>query len=296
MIALMPDIVVYIPVRNSVDWCRSTPLPAGVSYVASDNASTDGSAEALRARGVTVIKQPRDLGRIGNWQFCVRHFLDSGRPWMKWLFAGDVLASDFAAVAARALQAYPQARIVVADCIHVDGEFRVRHGLPGAQARLLQPAESLELLADSGNWFHSPINQMFHRDALADGFDYGSFVWAADVCFCMNAAAKVPALYWPECFGEFHARNRAHFQALGSSLRAVIEGALLREMAAARLEAITGDRARHAELSAKIEADLLRRLGSRWLGRSRTGSLMRAGLRGARRLQLPSSPRRRGAL
>src|SRR5262249_50906227 len=157
------------------------------------------------------------------------------------------------AVAARAIQAYPEARIVVGDCIHVDGELRVRHGLPTGQSRLLQPAESLDLLADRGNWFHSPINQMFHREALADGFDYGPFIWAADAFFCMNAAAKVPALYWPECFGEFHAHNRAHFQALGSSLRAVIEGALLREMAAARLEAITGDRARRAALTAKIE-------------------------------------------
>lgn len=279
------DIVVYIPVRNSVEWCRSVPLPAGLSYVASDNVSTDGSAAALRARGVEVIEQPRDLGRIGNWEFCVRHFLASGKPWMKWLFAGDVLVPDFAAVGARAVAAYPQARIVVGDNIYVDGVHRVRHGFPGAKPRLLQPAESLDLLADIGNWFHSPINQMFHRDALADGFDYGPFIWAADVFFCMNAAARVPALYWGECFGEFNAASRAHFVALRRSLRAELEGALVREMAAARLEAITGDRTRHAELSAKIEADLLRRLGSRWLGGSRTGSLMRAGLREVRGLR-----------
>jgi hypothetical protein len=280
----MPDIVVYIPLRNSVDWCRSVPLPAGVTYVASDNASTDGSAATLRARGVEVIEQPRDLGRIGNWDFCVRHFLSSGKPWMKWLFAGDVLASDFAAVAARAMSAYPQARLIVGDNISVDGDHRVRHGLT-TPTRLMQPAESLDLLADLGNWFHSPINQMFHRDALAQGFDFGPFVWAADVFFCMNAAATVPALYWNEIFGEFHVRNRAHFQALGSSLRATLEAALLREMAATKLAALTGDTDRHAQLSAKIEADLRRRLGSRWLGRSRTGALVRAGLRSARDLQ-----------
>src|SRR6188768_4120210 len=108
----MADIVVYIPVRNSVEWCRSVTLPAGLDYVASDNGSTDGSAEALRERGIQVIEQPRDLGRIGNWEFCVRHFLDSGKPWMKWLFTGDVLAPDFAASADRAVQAYPQARII----------------------------------------------------------------------------------------------------------------------------------------------------------------------------------------
>jgi hypothetical protein len=281
----LPDIVVYIPVRNSVDWCRGVPLPEGVTYVASDNMSDDGSAAALRARGVEVIGQPRDLGRIGNWEFCVRHFLASGRPWMKWLFAGDVLAPDFAAVAARAIAAYPQARIIVGDNIYVDTTRRARHGMQGAKVRLLQPAESLDLLASIGNWFDSPINQMFHRDALVDGFDYGPFIWGADVFFCLNAAAKVPALYWGECFGEFHAPSRAHFTALRGSLRAELEVALMREMAAAKLEAITGDRARHAELSAKIEADLLRRLGSRRLSSSRTGSLMLAGLREVRGLR-----------
>jgi hypothetical protein len=204
---------------------------------------------------------------------------------MKWLFAGDVLAPDFAAVAVRAIEAYPQARIIIGDNIHVDAGRRARHGIPGGQPRLLQPAESLEMLAESGNWFDAPISQMFHRDALADGFEYGPFVWAADVYFCLNAAARVPTLYCGECFGEFHAQSRAHFGALRGSLRAELETALLREMAGARLEAITGDRVRHAELSAKIEADVLRRLGSRKLGRSRTGTLIRAGFREVRGLR-----------
>jgi len=243
--------------------------------------STDGSAAALRARGVEVIEQPSDLGRIGNWEFCVRHFLASGKPWLKWLFTGDVLAPDFAAVAARAVQAYPQARIVVGDNIYVDAKRQARHGMPGSRPRLLQPAESLELLSDIGNWFDAPICQMFHRDALVDGFDYGPFLWAADVFFCMNAAAKVPAVYCGEVFGEFHAASRAHFIALRRSLRAELEMALIREMAAARLEAVSGNRARHAELSAKIEDDLLSRLGKRRQGRSRTRSLMRAGVREA---------------
>ena len=93
------------------------------------------------ARGVKVIEQARDLGRIGNWEFCVRHFLDSGRPWMKWLFGGDVLAPDFAAVAARALHAYPEARIVVGNSVHVDANTQVRRRRPRSQARLLQSSD-----------------------------------------------------------------------------------------------------------------------------------------------------------
>jgi hypothetical protein len=279
------NIVVYIPVYNGVEWCRRLSLAPGLHYVASDNCSTDGSGRVLEERGVEVIYQTRNLGRIGNWAFCVRHFLESGKPWMKWLFAGDILADNFAEVAERATLAFPAARMVVGDNVHVDGEFRAYYKVM-PETRLLQPHESLELLARGGNWFYSPINQMFHRDALVEGHDFGPFSWAGDVYFCMNVAAKVPVLYWAESFGEFHVAERVHFKSLGGSFLALLETALVREMAARRLASETGDLERHSALSLKIEADLLRRLSARQLERSVAGSWLLAGLRAARRLGL----------
>src|ERR1700675_4291873 len=89
------DIAVYIPIRNNVAWCRSVGLPHGLKFIAFDNASTDGSGDELRKRGIEVVSQTKDLGRVGNWAACVEDFLASGSSWMKWLFAGDVLDADF---------------------------------------------------------------------------------------------------------------------------------------------------------------------------------------------------------
>jgi hypothetical protein len=142
-----------------------------------------------------------------------------------------------------------------------------------------------------GNWFHAPINQMFHRDALADGFDYGPFVWGADFYFCMNAASKVPTLYWPHNFGEFHAVSRAHYLSATATAQSLFEVSCVREIAAARLQAMTGDGADRLALSAKIEADALRQLVVRWADRHDAGRAMMKAWRVIKKLRrLPKRP------
>ncbi len=274
-------VAVYIPVYNNVAWCRRLELLPGLRYVASDNGSTDGSAQALADRGVEVIVQERNLGRVGNWAFCVRHFAGSDAAWLKWLFAGDVLDRGFPEAAARAAQAYPDAGLVIGDNIHVDGTIRA-HYRPLERPAVLEPREALEKLAAEGNWFYSPINQMVRREAVAAGFDFGPFDWAADVFFCMNLASRMPVAYCGEIFGEFHAAERRHFATQRESLRALLETSLVREMAAARLAAMDGDAERHARLSRAIEDHLLRRLSARRLRRTPGGALALAGMRGLR--------------
>jgi hypothetical protein len=202
---------------------------------------------------------------------------------MKWLFSGDVLAPGLAQIAARAIQTYPEARMIVGDNIHVDGDVRAYYKvLP--ETRLLQPREGVRLLAEMGNWFYSPINQMFHRQALADGFDYGSFDWAADVYFCLGVASRFPVLYWAESFGEFQVAERKHFSTQRDTLRAIIEDALVRENAAAAYGRMGQHGPDVRQMSDRIEADLLRRLLSRRLSRSRAGAGLLAFARAARGL------------
>lgn len=278
----MTQLAVYIPVRNNAAWCESLCLQPGLSYVAFDNASTDGSAELLRTRGVEVIAHPNDIGRIGNWAACLQHFLQSGKPWMKWLFAGDSLADDFAAVASRAIAAYPQAGMIVGDYMHVGPAAQSRVQLMQS-ARLFEPIESLRLASGTGNWFHAPVNQMFHRDALAEGIDYGPFVWGADFYFCINVASKHPVGYWPEVFGAFHETSRVHFVNSGQSIQALLEVSWVRQIAAVRLKALTGDSAEFATLSAAVEDNALRRLIAHVATRGSAGRAMLAGWRAMRK-------------
>jgi hypothetical protein len=277
----MSQVAVYIPVRNNVVWCEEVPLTKGLKWFASDNASTDGSGEALQKRGVEVRFQKSDLGRIGNWAACVQHFLDSEATWMKWLFAGDTLADDFAAVAERAIADCPEARMIVGDYVHDGPTIRSTVRLMPS-TRLFTPIESLRMAA-AGNWFHAPINQMFHRDALVGGFDYGPFVWGADFYFCVNVASKVPVLYWPESFGTFHETSRAHFLRTGESIQALLEVSWVRQIAASRLNALTGDSGEFATLSAGVENNTLRRLIAHVANRRRAGRTMLAALRAVRK-------------
>jgi len=278
----MTPVAVYIPIKNGEAWCAGLRLQPGLSYVAFDNASTDGSADLLRARGVEVITHPRDIGRIGNWSACVEHFVRSGKPWMKWLFAGDSLGDDFAAVASRAIAAYPEARMIVGDYMHIGQTVRSRVQLMQS-ARLFEPIESLRLAAGSGNWFHAPVNQMFHRDALADGVDYGPFVWGADFYFCINVASQHQVGYWPEVFGSFHETSRAHFLNSGQSIQALLEVSWVRQIAAARLKALTGDSEEFERLSANVEDSALRRLIAHVASRGVAGRTLLAGWRAMRR-------------
>jgi len=266
---MSPMVVVYIPIRNNVSWCRSVVFPRGLKFIAFDNASTDGSGDVLKRRGLEVVSHGADVGRVANWAACVEHFVASGAPWMKWLFAGDTLDLDFARTAERAISSEPRARIILGDYVHVaaDGRHRVRLFPSG---RLVEPEEGLRLSA-LGNWFHAPINQMFHREAVADGFDYGPFVWGADFYFCMTAASRVPTLYWPHNFGEFHAISRAHFLSAPTTAHSLFEGACIREIATARLKTIAHGDGDHHALSARIESDVLRQLLARSASRNAGG-------------------------
>lgn len=115
----MPELVCYIPSYNDSELVSES-LSSCIDWdvVISDNASDEPHRSKLAAMAgprVQVIRQPNSLGRVGNWKFCVDHFLASGRSWLKLLCAGDVHKSDATAVLTRAIQRHPQARFIVSE-------------------------------------------------------------------------------------------------------------------------------------------------------------------------------------
>ncbi|BDI28886.1 hypothetical protein CCAX7_009370 [Capsulimonas corticalis] len=248
-------ISVYIPLYNGGAWCREVPLLDGVHYIASDNGSTDESAEILEARGVTVIRQPVSLGRVGNWRFCIAHFQDSGADWMKWMFTGDRLRPDAADILRRAAAQFPDARQIISEFDIVEGDNRTRHSMLPTTA-LIEPARAMQLAAQLGNWFGSPIGYALHREARVEECDFGSLPYVADYQFAMNIAARHPTLYLAENIGDFVVDARRYYKTQSESQQTAVQNAWMMWQSAERFHELTGDRTEYERLARRIETEV----------------------------------------
>lgn len=256
---------VFIPAFNCADWAATVPLPEGFLYYAVDNASTDATADILAGRGVHVFRNTENVGRTGNWEACLRHFLnDTDATWMQWLFAGDRLAPGAATVLRDAAAAAPQARLIITQYDEVDGNRRTRNAIFPTD-RLLQPEESLQLAARLGNWFGSPVGHCFHREAAAAALPAGPLPWVADMRLCLNVARRFPVAYRAASIGDFCIRDRKYFRAFGSSLESVCEEGLIRMTAARWYLEDTGDTPGFQRLQDAVRRASLRALVARGL-------------------------------
>jgi hypothetical protein len=238
-----PSIAVFIPAYNCAAWAAAVQLPAGVEYYAVDNASTDGTAEVLVARGVTVFRNPENCGRLGNWQRCLELFLSETRAdWLQWLFAGDSLDATASDILRRAITDAPTARLIICQYAEVDGLAHHRNALY-PHHRLFSPTEALHAAARIGNWFGSPIGHCFHREAVAFVLPVGHLPWVADMELCLRAARHFPVAYRAAGIGCFNITSRQYYTAFGQSLESVYEEGLMRMQAARWWLALTGDTA-----------------------------------------------------
>ena len=223
----MSEVAIAIPTYNNEQWVRSLQLLPGFSYIASDNASSDQTADCLVERGVQVFRQAENLGRIPNWQATVDRFLGSDATWLKWQFAGDTLYSEGMQEATLALEKYPEVGLVVClyDFLQPNGQrVASHHFLPDSfmdGPRLLSSEEALGAVVEYGNWFGPPLGQFIHRRALEghSGFEE-QWPWAADMAFSCEIAKKFPVLFLPIKVGAFAIEDRKYFKQHVKSINA----------------------------------------------------------------------------
>jgi len=260
-------ISVYIPVYNSAAWAESFRLLPGFRYIASDNGSTDQTPDILAAKGVEVVRQPANLGRVGNWEFCVSHFVKSGAEWMKWLFAGDELSPDSPAVLARAIAENPGVSLIVGE-YDISGANGTERWRMFPETRVISPAESMRQAAQRGNWFGSPIGCCVHRNAVVNGFDFGGMDWVSDMRFCLNIAEKHHVLYLAETLGTFSMAARKYYSANASDLFSRAEELLTRREAAAKYLKLTDDKLGFEEMTTALRQEftvaLVRNVSGNW--------------------------------
>ncbi len=257
----MSEIVCYIPSFNDSELVReSLASSPDWNVVISDNASDEPHLSALAGDRVQVIRHAKNLGRVGNWKFCVGHFIESGATWMKFLLAGDVHTPDALGIFRRAISQYPDARIVLTRVVNVMPQGR-HVWEPTPEAVLLSPVVMMRGVALRGNVFHGLISALFHVDAVRDGFEFGEGVlsYCADLQFLMSIARRTACLYVPEIGAEFIAAHRKHFRVAHASLEHALEEGLLRFRAAQNVGELSGKPEAKAELEKQVED---------WVGRA----------------------------
>ncbi len=256
---LNSDIVVYIPLYNNAGWCTTFQPQPGFKYIACDNTSTDGSGEILETKGVTVLRHATNIGRIGNWEFCVQHFINSEFTWLKWLFAGDKLYENAYKDLQDGIKGNPEARLIISEFDIVNDQ--VHHWQMFENTKLIYPEEALKK-ASVINWFGAPISTMIHREALLKYHRFSELEWVADMLFCLNIAAEYPALYLKKKTGAFYTKYRNYYRSNNNSPLSCIEEALASHKALKRYFQLTGDTNFYNVRGQAITQELVNRLNT----------------------------------
>ncbi|MFZ5829166.1 MAG: hypothetical protein ACOY3P_03725, partial [Planctomycetota bacterium] len=229
------DLVCYIPsYENSLLVCESVASARGLPCVVVDNGSLPEHMKRLEALAesscgqVTLIHHARDLGRLANWEFCLEHFRQSDRIWLKWLFAGDLLLPGAAEALQAAERAFPEARMIAAGFLHIQAERRMLLR-PAEHLKLYSPADSLVRTAREGNWFGPPSAWCLHREAVVEGCRFGSLPWSADLALAAEVAVRWPVAAQPRPVVEFHADRRMHYRCYVGTVGSLLQEGLVRE-------------------------------------------------------------------
>ncbi len=257
----MSEMVCYIPSYNDSQLVReSLASVADWDVVISDNASDEPHRAALAALAgprVSVIRHETSLGRVGNWKSCVRHFVDSGRQWMKFLCAGDRHKPGSRAIYERGMARFPDARYIVGRIENVWPEGSTFWALT-EDYQLVPRENSLWACAMYGNVYHGLIAPAIHADALQGGFSFGEQMlsYCADMFFLAGVARQTPTLYVPEVVAEFVVSHRKNFSEGHHSLGHYMEEGLVRLRAAEWFCELTGDQPRKTRLIDQVRAYL----------------------------------------
>ncbi len=193
-----------------------------LEVVVLDNASADGSPEAIRAAAagdprVRSFRNPRTLPMARNWNECLAR---ARGTWFVLLSADDELHPDFAARCLALARRFPELGYVFTHTTTLDADGRETASPPFYEASAILPGleEARLNLVGSHN---GPSEMLIHRERFLalGGYDPG-YAWAHDMHAKLRLSLHhdVGYLDEPLCRYRVHARNstaRIHRSKLG---------------------------------------------------------------------------------
>lgn len=172
-------LAILVPVRNGGEWLLRTVASCGGSGLHSqeaeilvlDNCSDDGAVQALPSRSgnlpVRVLRNLRDLGRVGNWNRAVEAAAERGFAYITFLFAGDTWIQGDGVRRLLEQMGSASADLGLAPYVMVDEAGRVRrrsarvsiHG----ESRVIPVDQFLRALLDRGALPVTPLQANIYR-------------------------------------------------------------------------------------------------------------------------------------
>ena len=200
-----------------------------------------------------VVHQSRQLGRVGNWKFCVEHFLASGATWMKFLLAGDRHKPDSLSICRGVIAQFPEARSIVFN-VEIHGPDGAVPWSTATQPLLLSPEQSMLQVVRRGNVFFALVAALFHADTVRAGFSFGADIlsYCADMYFQVGIGRRWPTLFVPDVVAEFVTAHRKTYSVSQFSLEHLVEEVLVKLCAAGYYAELTRDDQARQQLTALL--------------------------------------------
>lgn len=255
----MTGFTLYIPTHNdSQAAIQSVQSAPDWRIIVVDNNSEPEHREAIASLAsprVKVVLHNQDIGRVNNWQWCVRDFLASNATWFKMLAAGDRLKPDALDRFRYLMGTASGMTLFVPGVEHVGGESESGHWYWTDRPAIYDPVQALRAAACRGNIWHSLSAAFIHRAALercAWTFGEGALTFCADMLFMASLAKHSPSHFDRLPLVERIIRHRKTYGVEFDSPNAILEESLVRLRCAQFATDLDGDQEALDRLTQRI--------------------------------------------
>lgn len=174
--------LIAIPTYNSNDVLLETVNSALNQSVESqviiiDNCSTDNTEKTLiklnekQINNLTILKNSKNLGRVGNWNKCLEFFYDSSYSYIKFLFPGDLIESTCIEECEKIFQKYDNLAAVAFPYKFIDQNNNVfLSRIKKFSNRLLSAEELLEINFKKGGVLGAIISHTYNKKEIQNQY------------------------------------------------------------------------------------------------------------------------------
>lgn len=218
-------VLVCVPVYNAED-CLSDTLKSILNQTFKkfeifvvDNCSNDNTSEVAEHfknnfdedNKIHIIKNKKNLGRIGNWNNCLDLFRQSDFNYLKFVFAGDTLRNNCLEKLTDVFASNSGIGLAASGYYVHSLKNKADKKVSFSKDMSFNPVEGLKAFITNSNWVGAPLACMFSKKAIeeikfSDGID-----WASDWKFYVDVTKNNNSFYINDALADFYVSKRKYY-------------------------------------------------------------------------------------